>query len=1397
MKRLLSLLLPLLLILSARGFAQDLSLFDLDTTAFPIMKGKLYAFDATGTQVEPGTTELLLREDGTPRTVLSITCPPPAPPRALSSVLVMDVSGSMAYGPGATPNIDLARAAARAWVDALPFSSSECALTSFDHLNYLNQDFTTNPVLLQSAITALVPQGATDYDMGLLQPMAGGLRVAQRGRYQKVVVFLTDGLPNTQPDVAAIIAEAQRQNCLVYAVTLNMTCPSSLRQIAESTGGGWFENVTSVAEAEAIYRKILWQAQSPGPCEITWQSVGCPSGQRLVTLDWNTLTASSSYTVPTWKEVALDFSPITLFYRSKAPGQRYDTTITVSARNADFTVSNILSSNPAFDINPKNFSLTAGASRTLTVSFTPIDSGFAWTAFTFESDLCSQYDYASGGFPGIPPTAQKLKLEHPNGGEVFLAGSDTVIRWSGVPPTDTVSLEYSIDNGVTWTTVTTSATGGSSPWHVPNVSSNQCLGRVKHVPGGSGQGDLLHTMRGHTGPAHRVRWSPNGKRVLSAGDDGKAYIWDLYSGQPVAILDGHGGQPVYAAEWSPDGSTIVTVSADGTGKIWDASTGLELRTLTGHTGSVGCAVWSPDGSMIATASADKTVKVWNPTTGAVRHSFPTTGVVSVLDWDVDNVHLAGTSSDSTLYIWEMTGGTELHRMHSDDHSYTDIDWNPDGVRLATAGGIIGWTGFGAIEIIDGITGSGLLNGGHPGAAVTKVRWDPTGTFLLSGDETGVVQIIDFTTGMGGSLTLHEGGGPITSIEWSPDGTAFAVGSADNTVSVWDVATGTQLKHLRGHTGDITSVAWSPNGRFLATGSEAPDLSVRIWGILDNGQEDVSDALFSIVQPDFASFNVDLGKVQVLSIKDSTISGYLTNTGAYPVRIDSIRITGANASQFALVSGLPPYEIVPGKSHPVEFSFRPTSVGVKSVSVTIYSQLGTTRQTLRGEGVASDLEVIGEVIDFGQIAVGSSRDTLRAVTVRNAGSAPLTITGTAHAGPNALDFTTIAGGGAFTLQPGDTARLDLRFTASAPGRTSGRVLFDYNGPGSPAVVQLFGEGVTGLPQPLVINSTIDFGQVAVGTNRDTLQAVTIANIGTAPLNVTGTGHAGPNSPSFSTLAGGGIFSLAPGDTARLDLRFSPSAVGPAQDTLLFSYEGGSAPVPVLLIGTGVDLSSTASATVAAPELSAYPGDTVTLPLLLPSATNIPASGTTTFSVRLRFNTTLLEPIAGTPAGTVQGGERIIDLQLPLQADSAGVLARLLFRAGLGDDTTTQLLLESPQALDGSATLSAEPGTFHLLGVCYAGGARLLNPNGAIALKVVVANPVTDGVLSVELETLETGRTSLDLLDMKGEVVAHFVDENLAPGRRQLDLDINEVSGGLYMLRLLTPSQNRSLFVVVRR
>ncbi len=362
----------------------------------------------------------------------------------------------------------------------MPLGKSECAVTSFDDNNYINQDFTTDRTKLLNSINNLQANGGTDYDYGLYKPLAGSLVISKTGKHKKVVVFFTDGQPNQPPQINQIITEANSQGCAIYSVVVGMSCPQSLKDIANQTGGQWFENINTEEDAKNVYQQILQTAQGGDPCTIEWQSgISCFAGNTNVELRITSLnvSANTSYQSPNTSVAKLEFNPTSAKFLKATK----DTciTVTVTARNSSFAVSNITLSNASYRINPPtNFTLNAGESRNLTICYTLADSGYTYCKFTIECDPCPTRYYANGGFPGKPSTIKTLKLIKPNGGEVFVAGSDTLITWEGVSPDEKVKIEYSINNGTNWQAITDTATGLSYNWRVPKTPSIQCLARV-------------------------------------------------------------------------------------------------------------------------------------------------------------------------------------------------------------------------------------------------------------------------------------------------------------------------------------------------------------------------------------------------------------------------------------------------------------------------------------------------------------------------------------------------------------------------------------------------------------------------------------------------------------------------------------------------------------------------------------------------------------------------------------------------------------------------------------------------------------------------------------------------------------------------------------------------------
>jgi WD40 repeat protein len=109
--------------------------------------------------------------------------------------------------------------------------------------------------------------------------------------------------------------------------------------------------------------------------------------------------------------------------------------------------------------------------------------------------------------------------------------------------------------------------------------------------------------------------SSDGNRVLTAGNDGLAVLWNAHTGVPIRKLKAH-PDGVTAVAFSPDGTLLFTGGIEGNGCLWNGD-GERLRLLTGHSAELTSAAFVPQAALVATGSSDGTVRVWRIADGSL------------------------------------------------------------------------------------------------------------------------------------------------------------------------------------------------------------------------------------------------------------------------------------------------------------------------------------------------------------------------------------------------------------------------------------------------------------------------------------------------------------------------------------------------------------------------------------------------------------------------------------------------------------------------------------------------------------------------------------------------------------------------------------------------------------
>src|SRR5207302_809007 len=95
-------------------------------------------------------------------------------------------------------------------------------------------------------------------------------------------------------------------------------------------------------------------------------------------------------------------------------------------------------------------------------------------------------------------------------------------------------------------------------------------------------GQQFLTLRGHGGNVTALAFSPDGTRLLSGGTPGgggparghadNVKVWDVNTLRELRTLPGHRGTVLHVAS-SADGKRFLSAAEDGTATVWEAATG--------------------------------------------------------------------------------------------------------------------------------------------------------------------------------------------------------------------------------------------------------------------------------------------------------------------------------------------------------------------------------------------------------------------------------------------------------------------------------------------------------------------------------------------------------------------------------------------------------------------------------------------------------------------------------------------------------------------------------------------------------------------------------------------------------------------------------------------------------
>jgi WD40 repeat protein len=208
------------------------------------------------------------------------------------------------------------------------------------------------------------------------------------------------------------------------------------------------------------------------------------------------------------------------------------------------------------------------------------------------------------------------------------------------------------------------------------------------------EGPLPQQLRGHTDWIASLAFSPDGKTLVSAGNDQTIRLWGMSSHKEKAVLR-RGTGSVRKIVFTPDGKNLLSDDNDESVDIWDITTlrkraslkcgsvgalplavspgssvftangkgysvvgrdiktGKVVVTFRGHSESVSRAVFSRDGTMLVTASGDTTVRVWDAASARLRTVLWDGILVNDVAVSPDGRLVASAGNDKVLRVWNL------------------------------------------------------------------------------------------------------------------------------------------------------------------------------------------------------------------------------------------------------------------------------------------------------------------------------------------------------------------------------------------------------------------------------------------------------------------------------------------------------------------------------------------------------------------------------------------------------------------------------------------------------------------------------------------------------------------------------------------------------------------------
>ena len=523
--------------------------------------------------------------------------------------------------------------------------------------------------------------------------------------------------------------------------------------------------------------------------------------------------------------------------------------------------------------------------------------------------------------------------------------------------------------------------------------------------------------------------------------------------------------------------------------------------------------------------------------------------------------------------------------------------------------------------------------------------------------------------------------------------------------------------------------------------------------------------------------IDFGSVNLGQSKDTIQSATITNTGTVPIQITRIRHGLPNDIDFTTLQGGALFTLQPDSTHTMNLRFSPKDIGLTS---------GVLEFSYNGIGSPAIVQLFGRgrvgpkiTSSFSGAVLNCGNDTTISIVVQNPGDDTLFLSNGEISGLHSNDFS-LTNSFPKAVVNNDSLTLNINVRRNGTGLRNAEVVLQTNVNGIDSIFTIpIQVQVESINLAFEID-TLDIGTLSPGSTNDTF--IVINNNGTIA-----TGFKSSTTSNINQLKDSII---QPSNVYRLPMRVTiPSQETTISENIIITDDICGRSDTLYVIGRS-RISDTIRTTVSLPNISAKPGDTISITMAITNSDklNLP-SAPVNYTATIGINPSIVHVTDNSLTYTkVDNFNYHYTFTGIRQSDS--ILLTIPAIATLGPTDRTPLEIVSFKWIDTLIANEVETidGSVTITDLCEDGGVRLFIPGGSSFSLTSRPNPAASTV-ELLFGLAEPTPVSIKIIDYTGQIVATPVSEpSIAAGIYTRTIDVSTLPVGPYVIMLTSPNSS---------